>query len=163
MAITAEQKREQHRNYMRRKRANPEYKKKERKVNRELNRRWRSCPEYRERERKHNRENHKRRMQDPEYRNKHNQRGRAIKYKKTPAELEAMYKAQEGKCAICKTPKPMTREDCLHIDHCHESGQVRGWLCNKCNNRLMPYIDNRFHLVLKALKYAGCGFISDSK
>ena len=134
MTMTAEQKREQHRNYKRRQRANPEHRKKEREINKNLMRKYRTCPEYRERTRKINKENHKKRMQYPEYRNKHNQLGRVRGYGLSLDDLASIYKAQGGKCAICQSPKTLKGNGCLHIDHCHETNQVRGLLCHKCNN-----------------------------
>ena len=40
---------------------------------------------------------------------------------------------QDGKCAICKC-LPGKRK--LAVDHCHESGAVRGLLCHRCNTAL---------------------------
>lgn len=72
------------------------------------------------------------------------------KYGLTIAEYEAMVVAQGGRCAICGTDKPggVGR---WPIDHCSESGVVRGLLCNGCNpgigffkhdiNRLQQAID----------------------
>lgn len=48
----------------------------------------------------------------------------------TETEWEAMYEEQDGRCAICKDALDI---DELKIDHCHDSGIVRGLLCNKCN------------------------------
>jgi recombination endonuclease VII len=43
-----------------------------------------------------------------------------------------MFEEQGGKCAICETTDtaPTGR---FHIDHCHDTGKVRGLLCQKCN------------------------------
>ena len=43
-----------------------------------------------------------------------------------------MFEAQDGKCAICGTTDTgkMSR---FHIDHCHDTGIVRGLLCGPCN------------------------------
>jgi len=40
-------------------------------------------------------------------------------------------RVQNGLCAICK--KPCDTNDVLSVDHCHETGKIRGLLCNKCN------------------------------
>ena len=50
-------------------------------------------------------------------------------------EYAEMLTAQEGKCAICGTTKPggVGR---FHIDHCHNSKDVRGLLCGNCNTGL---------------------------
>jgi hypothetical protein len=34
-------------------------------------------------------------------------------------------------CDICEGPPDPKRG--MHFDHCHQSGQFRGWLCRKCN------------------------------
>jgi len=39
---------------------------------------------------------------------------------------------QGGKCAICDSPEPKGHGD-FHIDHCHDTNQVRGLLCQPCN------------------------------
>lgn len=45
---------------------------------------------------------------------------------------DAMLTEQGGKCAICVTAENSSRGD-LHVDHCHDSGKVRGLLCHHCN------------------------------
>jgi hypothetical protein len=38
---------------------------------------------------------------------------------------------QNGACALCfKAPNPDKQ---LHVDHCHDTGCVRGLLCHQCN------------------------------
>lgn len=51
-------------------------------------------------------------------------------YGLTESDYAALLDAQNGLCAICQDPlgeKPQ-------IDHCHETGFVRGILCKGCNN-----------------------------
>jgi hypothetical protein len=62
--------------------------------------------------------------------------------------LLEMRAAQEGVCAICR--RILTNS--LHIDHCHESDQVRGLLCGKCNLGLGLY-KNDPHLLRAAAAY----------
>ena len=70
------------------------------------------------------------------------------KYRLTPHEVAAMIDAQGSRCLLCASS---TRR--LVIDHCHDSGRVRGMLCRSCNtivgqvemapallNRLSAYI-----------------------
>ena len=52
------------------------------------------------------------------------------KYGITESQYETMFDEQKGVCAICKTPH--TRR-ALNVDHCHETGQVRDLLCDRCN------------------------------
>jgi hypothetical protein len=54
------------------------------------------------------------------------------KYGITSAERDAMASAQGNACAICKR----TETQPLHLDHCHETGKVRGLLCGPCNQGL---------------------------
>ncbi len=53
-----------------------------------------------------------------------------------------MYSTQEGKCAICKTPKSDMGTQGLYVDHCHDTGKVRGLLCAGCNHSLGVFKDN---------------------
>lgn len=55
------------------------------------------------------------------------------KYGITADQYQQMLEEQGGVCAICKTP-PTNRK--LVVDHCHQSGVVRGLLCNHCNSML---------------------------
>lgn len=59
------------------------------------------------------------------------------------AEYDAMLDAQGGGCAICgNTASGDGRGHRLHVDHCHESGQVRGILCAACNLGLGKFADD---------------------
>jgi hypothetical protein len=54
------------------------------------------------------------------------------KYGITDDTRQAMFIAQQGKCAICgKIPDGL-----LSIDHNHTTGKVRGLLCKSCNSAL---------------------------
>lgn len=45
-----------------------------------------------------------------------------------------MCQDQNNVCKICE--KPQTTERSLCVDHCHDTGIVRGLLCDKCNRGL---------------------------
>jgi hypothetical protein len=45
-----------------------------------------------------------------------------------------MLKDQNNVCAICSKTQISNRR--LSVDHCHETGNVRGLLCTKCNNAI---------------------------
>lgn len=60
-------------------------------------------------------------------------------YNLTLDEYNAMLKHQDHKCAICHSNNDGKT---LHIDHCHKNGQVRGLLCQKCNNGIGHFRDN---------------------
>ena len=49
-------------------------------------------------------------------------------------DFESMEKAQNGVCAICEG-KCGTFGN-LSVDHCHETGKVRGLLCSACNRAI---------------------------
>ena len=51
----------------------------------------------------------------------------------TVEEYNSLLVKQEGKCAICDTRSPGGRYSRFHVDHCHDSGVIRGLLCNRCN------------------------------
>jgi hypothetical protein len=51
-----------------------------------------------------------------------------------------MHEAQRGGCAICGVETSQNKRATnflpLFIDHCHDTGHVRGLLCSKCNHAL---------------------------
>lgn len=62
-------------------------------------------------------------------------------YGMTRAEYEAMHAAQEGRCAICNREETglsnkADRARGLSVDHCHDSGRIRGLLCGRCNSAI---------------------------
>jgi len=62
-------------------------------------------------------------------------------YGMSPEQFQQMVDAQKGLCAIChRLPHP--KRPRLNIDHCHETGKVRGLLCHLCNTGLGSFQDN---------------------
>jgi hypothetical protein len=59
------------------------------------------------------------------------------KYGITFEQLEAMHRAQGGKCANpgCRSPIDLLGRE-RAIDHCHKTGRIRGMLCRNCNQAL---------------------------
>jgi hypothetical protein len=57
---------------------------------------------------------------------------------------------QDASCAICRTP--VTEGGGGVVDHCHDSGKVRGLLCRKCNSGLGMFRDQPA-LLRQALAY----------
>ena len=51
---------------------------------------------------------------------------------------------QNGACAICKSPLQTGMS--VHVDHCHDSGKVRGILCRWCNLGLGHFKDSLISL-----------------
>lgn len=69
----------------------------------------------------------------------------STKYGITSAQFYNLLRAQEGKCQICKTPIVDEDDEPLkscHVDHCHETGKVRGLLCHNCNVGLGNFKDS---------------------
>ena len=60
--------------------------------------------------------------------------------------------AQGGVCGICGSHPPENRKKYLAVDHCHESGEIRGLLCDNCNRGLGLLGDNISSLQ-KAIEY----------
>ena len=58
------------------------------------------------------------------------------KYGVLKSDYERMEKEQGGRCAICLTENPGGRFDVLVVDHCHDTGTVRGLLCSRCNSAI---------------------------
>lgn len=57
----------------------------------------------------------------------------------------ALFKAQDGVCAICKQPETVVRGSKvkeLAVDHDHSTGRVRGLLCTRCNNGIGFFLDD---------------------
>jgi DNA-directed RNA polymerase subunit RPC12/RpoP len=51
-------------------------------------------------------------------------------------QYEEMLLDQNGLCAICDRPPPNSYKKRLSVDHNHETGEVRGLLCTRCNSML---------------------------
>lgn len=77
------------------------------------------------------------------------------RYGLTPEQMVERHAAQGGLCAICRVPVEMftgVRATSGVIDHCHETGTVRGVLCSKCNVGLGSFRD-RPELLEAAAQY----------
>ena len=77
--------------------------------------------------------------------------------------LEQLLEAQGGCCAICEAPweecvapKRSRYEELfmqhLYVDHDHETGKVRGLLCNNCNVAIALFEENPSHIA-SAIEY----------
>lgn len=53
------------------------------------------------------------------------------RYNMTLEDWQLQHEIQAGKCAICEN-----EVDTLCVDHDHDSGNIRGLLCHKCNKGL---------------------------
>ena len=54
------------------------------------------------------------------------------KYNLTIEEYNELFVNQCGKCAICGKHQTKLKMS-LAVDHCHETGKIRGLLCSNCN------------------------------
>lgn len=71
------------------------------------------------------------------------------------ADYEAMLKAQDGRCAICKTDQPTghgAKNGRFSVDHDHLTGEVRGLLCAGCNTALGGFKDD-VNIMKNAIHY----------
>lgn len=60
---------------------------------------------------------------------------------------------QKGKCAICgSTTSKVKIAKYLYVDHDHNTGEIRGLLCNNCNFGIGQFKDD-VNLLLKAVEY----------
>lgn len=98
--------------------------------------------EYRENRKSYSREWHVRNKS----RSRDNQLSR--KYGLNQEDLDDLINQQENRCAICGDEFQETP----NIDHCHETGKVRGLLCRTCNVGLGHFKDN-LELLQSAIRY----------
>jgi hypothetical protein len=71
----------------------------------------------------------------------------------TTEQYEALLSEQNHACAICGTTEfSYSRGKKPHIDHCHETGKVRGLLCGHCNIGIGQFFDN-ISLLENAITY----------
>lgn len=82
-----------------------------------------------------------------------------LKYGFTPEFYNEILKAQGGCCRICKTTNPCgegnintKRTFSFAVDHDHETGQIRGLLCNTCN-RGLGFFKDSVNLLKNAVSY----------
>ena len=77
------------------------------------------------------------------------------KYGLSKEDYEAILQEQGGVCYICQRhPLKIRPKRHLAVDHCHETGRVRGLLCYSCNHRLIGYlVKDNIELVERLLEY----------
>ena len=62
---------------------------------------------------------------------------------------------QNHVCAICFQPETAVikgKKISLAVDHCHDTGKVRGLLCRSCNNAIGAFKHDK-SIILKAIEY----------
>jgi len=102
-------------------------------INETAQQRFRKTPKYRDWHAKYYKEN------KDKYKNSHYKR----RYGITFTEVTQLWKDTAGLCNCCGTfLKAPGESRCTHVDHCHETGKIRGILCNSCNTALGRLGDN---------------------
>lgn len=71
-------------------------------------------------------------------------------YGLTIEQYEGMLAEQNNKCSICDSDLIPGIDTC--VDHCHNTGAVRGILCSKCNKGLGLFLDSPERLY-RAMEY----------
>ena len=71
----------------------------------------------------------------------------------TAEDYNNMFIEQGGRCAICGVHQSKLKK-ILHVDHCHETGVVRGLLCDGCNIAIGRMKDN-VDILRNAIEYLG--------
>lgn len=68
----------------------------------------------------------------PEHRDRHLK----LRYNFTLDQYHEMLDKQNGHCAICPQTPAEEFHNTLSVDHNHETDEVRGLLCNRCNRAI---------------------------
>jgi len=77
------------------------------------------------------------------------------KYGISLAEYQRLAEEQNHKCFICGDPETIERNGkprMLAVDHCHDTGKVRGLLCGRCNP-MIGYADHNVDILTRAIDY----------
>jgi hypothetical protein len=59
------------------------------------------------------------------------QSARRFGYKPPPPEKDCPPRPDDGRCQCCD--RLVKGRKGFHLDHCHETGAFRGWICGPCN------------------------------
>lgn len=86
-------------------------------------------------------------LDNPERCRARDRRRRFAAYGITEQQFDEMLEDQGGCCAICKS-----KDNGFAVDHCHNSGAVRGILCQKCNKGIGLLGDDP-NVIIAAARY----------
>lgn len=75
----------------------------------------------------------------------------SLRYGLTPEEKKKMFDDQNGCCAICGRHQTEIKET-IGVDHNHQTNQVRGLLCNRCN-LFVDYVEKYPNLIEPCFEY----------
>lgn len=86
--------------------------------------------------------------------NKASERERHLKrkYGVDLTSYEKMLTDQNGLCAICDAPESEQFNSVFHVDHCHDTGEVRGLLCRGCNH-MLGVVQDKPEILMRAVDY----------
>lgn len=76
----------------------------------------------------------------------------ANEYGLTPEGYQRIYEEQAGRCAICGDQSQSGSFVGLQVDHDHETGEIRGLLCGKCNKGI-GLLGDTLEGLLRAVAY----------
>lgn len=80
----------------------------------------------------------------------------------TYAQFLELNEKQDGLCAICHGGPNGPGGTRLQVDHCHETGNVRGLLCSKCNTAI-GLLGERIELFERIADYLGPSVVRKPK
>ena len=69
----------------------------------------------------------------------------------TADEYWEIYEAQGGRCYICRRGTGARKR--LSVDHCHETGVIRGLLDTPCNRNVLGYLRDEIEALERAIAY----------
>lgn len=100
-----------------------------------------------------NKEKILKKLKENYYKNTGAKRNRDLKYKYniTLHDYNLMLFKQDYKCLICKEDCRETGKN-LVVDHCHNTNEIRGLLCNKCNP-LIGFAKDNINILTSAIEY----------
>jgi hypothetical protein len=88
------------------------------------------------------------RRQEPEVKRRDRARHLKRKFGITLEQYDELLARQGGVCSLCQ--RPPSSSSSRHVDHDHETGQIRGPLCFRCNNALGDFDDDPMLLRMAA-------------
>ena len=69
----------------------------------------------------------------------------------TGEQYDQLYELQGRKCAVCVTSTGASKR--LAVDHNHETGEVRGLVCGRCNHNLLGAAHDTVDILKRAIAY----------
>lgn len=97
------------------------------------------------------REHNAKHKDNPDYARRKKDRAVKTRYGINLESYQNKLTSQECKCAICKVHLPMSGHF-THLDHDHETGKIRDFLCTNCNRGLGHFQDNK-EILMAAIEY----------